>query len=83
MSVFLYTYFFLSSWDTPSPDIVAVDPNAINRWITRTNLRINIYWAEFNYWLKIFRLYLNLKNKNSKIVINNGRNSRRTKNRFI
>ena len=61
MSLFLYTYFFLSSWDTPSPDIVATDPNAINRWISRTNLRINIYWNEFNYWLNIFKLYVNLK----------------------
>ena len=57
LTMFLYTYFFLSSWDTPNPN----DTNAINRWIAKTELRINIYWNEFNYWLKIFKLYLNLK----------------------
>lgn len=59
--MFLYTYLFLSSWDAPSPEIVAIDPNAIERWISKTELRINIYRNEFNYWLKIFKLYLNLK----------------------
>ena len=61
MTMFLYTYLFLSTWDTPTPEIVAIDPTAINRWISKTNLRINIYLTEFNYWLKIIKVYLNLK----------------------
>lgn len=61
LTMFLYTYLFLSTWDTPTPETVAIDPTAISRWIAKTNLRINIYCTEFNYWLKIFKLYLNLK----------------------
>ena len=61
LTIILYNYFFLSSWETPTPETVAIDPTAINRWIEKTNLRINIYWNEFNYLLKIFKLYLNLK----------------------
>ena len=61
LAIFLYTYFFLSSWDTPNPYTVPIDQNVINRWIAKTDLRINIYWNEFNYCLKIFKRYLNLK----------------------
>ena len=62
LTTIVYTYFFLSCWDTPTPELVAIDPTAINRWIYRTNLRFNIYWNEFNYWLKIFEIQKNICN---------------------
>ena len=62
--VFIYTYFFLSSWDVPTHEVVAIDQKAINRWIDRTNLRMNIYWNEFQFLIKTFKLYLNLKKYN-------------------
>lgn len=56
--IFLYTYFFLSSWDVPATETVVMDPEAIERWMNRTNLRINIYWNEFKFLIKAFKLYL-------------------------
>lgn len=64
VTMFIYTYFFLSSWDVPTTETIVMDPKAIERWIERTNLRINIYWNEFKFLLNLFKLYLNLKKYN-------------------
>jgi hypothetical protein len=62
--IFIYIYNFLSTWSAPPIEIIVIDPNAINRWIDKTNLQINIYYDEFMFLLKFVRLYLNLKNYN-------------------